>query len=220
MAINLPTPSFTVDDIPISSKILATGVTNEDFMAGYEGMRVEWVNGMVIEMPSITDKHDRLTGYLRMLFTMLLEETNGGRVCQDPMIMKLEGISSRAPDLLILLPEHLDRLHDNLVIGAADLVIEVVSPGSQRTDRFEKFREYEKGGVPEYWILDPKYQEAAFYQLNSQGLFERIAPDEDGVYQSKSLPRLRLLVTLLWRDTLPTARETLKLIEVMLQVES
>jgi Uma2 family endonuclease len=204
------------DDIPIGGTILATGVSHEDFMNGYEGMHVEWVNGAVIEMPSITDKHDALSGFLRMFLTACLEVSGGGRVCADPMIMKMEGVSSRAPDLQVLLPENTGKLHHNIVIGAADLVIEIVSPGSQRTDRVEKFREYERGGVPEYWILDAEYQEALFYQLNDAGLFERHSPDENGIYHSKMLPKLRLPVSLLWRETFPTLRELLQLIESMM----
>ncbi len=200
-------------------KILAVGISHEDFLAGYSGQHVEWVNGVVIEMPSITDKHDALNGYLRILLTTYLELTEGGRVCQDPMIMKLEGISSRAPDILILLPDHMTRLQDNIVIGAADLVIEIVSPGSQRTDRIEKFQEYEKGGVPEYWILDPQFQESAFFQLNDDGVYDRIAPDDAGVYHSKILKALRLPIALLWQTPLPSVKDTIAFLEAMLSHE-
>jgi Uma2 family endonuclease len=39
---------------------------------------------------------------------------------------------------------------------AADvlLVIEIVSPGSRRTDHVTKLREYAKAGIPTYWIVD------------------------------------------------------------------
>ena len=38
--------------------------------------------------------------------------------------------------------------------GAADICIEVISPESVIRDRGEKFEEYERGGVGEYWIFD------------------------------------------------------------------
>lgn len=216
MTLKVPAHPVTVDDIPIGGKILAVGVSHDDFMAGYDGMRVEWVNGVVIEMASIGDRHDALNRFLENMLEYLLELTGGGRVCQDPMVMKIPGVSSRAPDLLVLLPEHVDRLQTNIVIGAADLVIEIVSPGSWRTDSVEKFREYETGGVPEYWILDPEYQTAFFYQLNPvTKQYERIAPVE-GIYQSKMLPKLRLNVAWLWRDPLPGVAERIELVKAML----
>src|SRR5262249_35710004 len=97
-------------------------------MAGFAGMPVEWGNEDVIGMPTITDTQSPLSGFFRILLAAFLEAGGGGRVCSDPMLMKLAGISSRAPDLLVLLPEHEDRLVKNSVLGPADLVIEIISP--------------------------------------------------------------------------------------------
>jgi hypothetical protein len=54
------------------------------------------------------------------------------------------------------------------------------SPESHRRDRVEKFAEYERGGVPEYWILDPVRQETLFYVLNADGIYEPVEPDAKG----------------------------------------
>jgi Uma2 family endonuclease len=210
---------------PLSSTpILETEITHAAFLAGYEGMRVEWVQsadgdspqGMVIEMPSIDERHDALVGFLRPLFDVYLSLTGGGRVLGDPMLMRLPGIASRAPDLQVLLPGSLPKLQQNEVVGAADVVVEIVSAGSQRIDRIDKFTEYERGGVPEYWLLDPIYREALFYQRDAHGLFARVAPDEQGIYTSRVLPRLRLLTALLWQSPLPNVVETVDLVRAML----
>jgi Uma2 family endonuclease len=202
-------------DITLSGKILATGVSQDEFMAGYEGLRVEWVNGAVIEMPSINERHDALIRFLDNLFEAFLKISGGGRVLQDPMIMRIPDVSSRAPDIQILLPHQLDQLQENIVIGAASLVIEVVSPGSQRTDRVDKYREYEQGGVLEYWLLDPEYKEALFFQRDDKGLFQRHSPDSSGIYHSKVLAGLRLPVHLLWQETLPDIFEIVEMVKKM-----
>jgi Uma2 family endonuclease len=201
-----------------SGAIIATDVTYEAYIDGFQGQRVEWVAGEVIEMPGVDEKHDALTYFLRTLIAYLLEVSLGGRVVQDPVLMNLNPAvkSVRAPDLQVL-PANVERLQGKEVRGPADLVIEVVSPGSQRVDRVEKFAEYERGGVREYWVLDFTYKEALFFQLNADGLYERQQPDADNLYQSAVLPNLRLPVDLLWRESLPTIRETIALVEAMLQ---
>ncbi len=205
--------------VRITGKVIARDMSYEEFLAtDFENPHVEWVNGVVIEMASIYERHDALTGFLRIFFTIYLQYTGGGRVLQDPMVMKLDTVpSSRAPDFQVLLPERQHQLQQNQVLGAANLVVEVVSPGSQRQDRVEKYREYELGGVPEYWILDPTKDEMLFYQLNEAGLYEAREVDSKGVYHSRSLPFLHFPVEILMREALPTVDEIIVIIKAMLE---
>lgn len=57
--------------------------------------------------------------------------------------------------MLVILNEHLDRIASSHVIGAPDLVVEILSPGTMRHDLNEKLRAYERAQVPEYWIVNP-----------------------------------------------------------------
>ncbi len=204
--------------IQTTGEIIASSVRYEDFLNGFEGMRVEWVNGEVILMPGIDERHDGLTRFVDNLFQAYLEVKGGGRVLQDPMLMHFLTYS-RAPDIQVLLPESLHKLQPKEVLGAADLVVEIVSQGSQRIDRVEKYDEYERGGVQEYWIIDPIYAEALFFQRGEDHFFERVAPDEHGVYHSKVLSNLRLPVTLLWQDPLPAMREIIALVDDMVRTQ-
>lgn len=79
----------------------------------------------------------------------------------------------REPDLLFVAQEHLDRLQETYLDGPANLVVEVVSPESLARDRGAKFVEYEAGGVPEYWLLDPLRRWAEFYCLGEDGRYRR-----------------------------------------------
>lgn len=212
------TPDAQVLAPPLYGNVIATGVSFDAFMAGYDGQHVEWVGGVVIEMAGIDERHDGLQFFLRTLITLFLEQMTGGRVLQDPMLMRVPGISTRAPDLQVLLPDSHDKLKKNYVLGPADLVVEIVSEGSQNTDRINKFAEYARAGVPEYWIIDPLFHEALFYVLTVQGEYERVAP-VDGVYTSRTLPQLKLPVAVLWQEPLPTLSETLVLVQGMVGSE-
>jgi len=117
----------------------------------------------------------------------------------------------------VLLPERLHQLKQKQVVGPANLVVEVVSPGSQRQDRVEKYREYELGGVTEYWLIDLPRHEHSFFQLSDEGLYEAHDPDTNGIYHSRVLNRLLFPVDILWRETLPTIDETLDMFKTMLR---
>src|SRR5690606_34006380 len=93
--------------------------------------------------------------------------------------------------------EHLHRKAEKHLAGPADLVVEVVSPGSERLDRVVKRAEYEEGGVPEYWVIDPHNQRVDFFVLDDDGRYRSVAP-VDGEYRAREVDGFRLRVEWLW----------------------
>lgn len=64
---------------------------------------------------------------------------------------------ARRPDVVVALRTARQRVHtEGGLIRASEvlLVIEVVSPGSRRTDNVVKRAEYADAGIPHYWIVD------------------------------------------------------------------
>ncbi len=206
-----------IPGIRLSGEIIAEHVSYEDFLTKFPGEHLEWFKGYVIKMSGIEERHDALTRFFSILFSAYLEQTGGGRILQDPMIIRPRpDLPARAPDLQVLLPASLGFLQHNQVVGAPDLVVEVISEGSERRDRVEKFAEYEKAGIREYWLLDWRFEEALFFQLDEHGQYQRADLDENGVYHSKALDRLQLPVTRLWEETLPGVSEIVRMVEAML----
>ncbi|MGH2509831.1 MAG: Uma2 family endonuclease, partial [Ktedonobacteraceae bacterium] len=79
------------------------------------------------------------------------------------------------PDVLVILREHLERIREKRIVGAPDLIVEILSPGSLVIDRVIKRSAYERAGVAEYWLVDPKQKAIEVFVL------------EDGVYVSLGL---------------------------------
>ena len=200
-----------------SGRVIAEKVSYEDYLSGQYGRHTEWIYGMVIVMSPIHEAHDGLTRFLSAVFDTYLELTTGGRVLQDPMVMKPgDDFPGRQPDIQVLLPDRLSLLQETQVAGPANLVVEIVSLESVRRDRGEKFREYERAGVDEYWILDHQRQEALFYVLGEDGLYHSSLP-VDGVCSSHVLSKLKLRVDLVWQEKLPTTRAAVQMVERMLE---
>ncbi len=64
---------------------------------------------------------------------------------------------SRRPDLLIVERSAIARVRRDgamLRAGEVAVVLEIVSPGSKRTDYHVKHDEYADAGIPHYWIVD------------------------------------------------------------------
>ncbi len=57
------------------------------------------------------------------------------------------------PDLMINCdPSRIDK---HGCKGAPDMVVEILSPSTQKRDFLEKFQLYQRAGVKEYWLVDP-----------------------------------------------------------------
>jgi Uma2 family endonuclease len=135
-------------------------------------------------MPSpISVHHQRIANFLYRLLSDFVAIELGGEVLNAPFMMKLEQ-SAREPDVLFIKREHLDRLKETYLDGPADLAIEVLSPESVGRDRGDKFFDYERVGIPEYWLIDPATHRAEFYQLNTAGAYQLVTADSEDIYHS------------------------------------
>lgn len=186
-------------------------MTYDEFLAWADDeMRVEWVDGMVEFMEPVSDEHCDGCLFLACTIAPFIEEWQLGVVRKDPFQMRLEKPrSGRSPDLIFVSTESMPRIRNMYLDGPADVVIEIVSPEGRKRDRVTKFGEYERGGVREYWIIDPTTKTADFYRLNAQGRFE-VMPTVDGGFHSEEIDGLWLRIEWLWKETRPTVIQVLR----------
>ena len=191
--------------------ITRAGLSYEDFLEQYDGQHVEWVNKEVVPMSPISNRHQKLGAYLLSLIQFYADARQLGEVRYEPFQMKTSlTLPGRSPDILFVAEANATRLKKTFLDGPADLAVEIISPESRARDRGDKFYEYEQGGVPEYWLLDPVREQAEFYQRDENGFYRPILPDAQGRYQSAALPGLWLQVNWLWETPLPPLLDVLR----------
>jgi Uma2 family endonuclease len=177
-------------------------MTYEEFLAwADEDTLAEWVDGEVIMVSPASSRHQDMVDFLTSVIRVYIQSRGLGVLRSAPFQMKLE--HGREPDLIFVRQEHLDRLQETHLDGPADLVVEIMSPESVGRDRGEKFYEYARGGVPEYWLIDPQEQWAEFYQLQ-EGHYVPVLSGNTGKYHSSVLPGFWLQVEWLWQEPLPS----------------
>lgn len=84
-----------------------------------------------------------------------------------PFPIRLSAEKFRQPDVMFMRNEHKPRMSDRFWDGA-DLVMEVVSDDDRRRDLVTKRAEYAHAGIPEYWIVDPKYRTISVLRLDGR----------------------------------------------------
>jgi Uma2 family endonuclease len=105
------------------------------------------------------------------------------------------------PDLLFISNERSSIIGEKNIQGAPDLTIEIHSGSSRRIDRGAKKRAYERWGVLEYWMLDPKRKEAEVWERSAKGLLrQRALLSVEDVLATPLLPGLEIPLAEIFRD--------------------
>lgn len=187
-------------------------VSYEEFLElGEEFKHSEWVNGRVVLMPPVSDAHSTLKGDLYYLLRTFVDYHDLGIVKDEPFQMKTgPDLPGRSPDVFVVLKKNVKRLRKTFFEGPADLVVEVISPSTRAVDRGDKYYEYERGGVREYWLLDPLRKQAEFYLLGRDRIYRPVVVGSDNVYHSTVLKGLWINVPWLWGAPRLTLTKLLK----------
>lgn len=122
-----------------------------------DGNRYEIIEGELLVSRSPFLTHQRVSGNVFMRIRNYLVEDPIGEVLATPGVTFSE-FSGVIPDIVFISNERRGEIASaERITGAPDLIIEIVSPGSEnlRRDRVAKRQLYGKYGVKEYWVVDP-----------------------------------------------------------------
>lgn len=135
-----------------------------------DGKRYEIIDGELIVTRAPRWSHQEITGRIFAALDIWSQNTGLGRAAINPGIIFTDE-DSVIPDVVWASNERLDRLMDEAehLIGAPELVVEVLSPGekNEQRDKQLKLKLYSQQGVQEYWIVDKNLRQVQVYRRDN-----------------------------------------------------
>ena len=145
---------------------------------------LEYIDRQIYNQASPSTIHQRIS----VNFTAEFRNYFKNKQCElfhAPFDVKLknnkeEYINKVIPDITVICDNH--GLNDKNYIGVPTLIIEILSPSNQSHDLITKMNLYQRFGVKEYWIVNPKLFSIQIYALNDEALYEQV-----GVYKNNEV---------------------------------
>jgi Uma2 family endonuclease len=172
--------------------------TYEDFLNfPDDGNRHEIIDGDHYVTPSPNTKHQRVSLCLTAVLWTYLQQHPIGEVFAAPFDVVFSDLDVVEPDLLYISRERIGILTEKHVRGAPDLVVEILSPGTRKTDEVTKRKLYGRFDVREYWVVDPELDAIKVYRP-VEGTFSRVAEltaEHDDLLTTPLLPEWSVSLT-------------------------
>lgn len=160
--------------------------TIDDIYALPDGQRAELIDGQMYMMAPPTRKHQQILLSLSRRIADYIDRKGGAcevNIAPFAVFLNADDKNYVEPDISVVCSP--EKLTDKGCNGAPDWIIEIVSPGSRRTDYFTKLFKYRTSGVREYWIVDPDKNRITVYTFESEDTAEYTFTDsvKTGIYE-------------------------------------
>lgn len=140
--------------------------TIDDIYALPEGQRAELIDGRMYMMAPPTRAHQQILLSLSRRIADYIDKKGGDcevDIAPFAVFLNADNKNYVEPDISVICSP--EKLTDKGCNGSPDWIIEIVSPGSRRTDYFTKLFKYRTAGVREYWIVDPDKNRILVYNF-------------------------------------------------------
>jgi Uma2 family endonuclease len=139
-------------------------LTYEDYvLLPNDRNRYEILEGELSVTPAPSTKHQSASANLFKLLSRHIDDRNLGKLFYAPIDLILDPSTILQPDLLFVFSAHQHIITERAIEGVPDLVVEILSPTTSRTDRVTKAQIYARHSVPVYWIVDPDEESIEIY---------------------------------------------------------
>ena len=145
--------------------------TIRDYQNLPEGVRVELIDGEFYDLAAPTPLHQMLCTSLWAAFSNYIDSKGGSCI---PFVAPLDVQLDRdektlvQPDVLVVCDR--DKMTNERIVGAPDLIAEILSPSTWYHDTIRKMIKYKRAGVREYWIVMPQQKKILVYFFEKSDL--------------------------------------------------
>lgn len=165
-----------------------------------DGRRWELLEGDFHVSPAPTSWHQAVVAELVFQFMSAFRTSGAARVLPSPIDVMLDDTNTVQPDVVVVRHERRHLISKRGVVGAPDLVVEVISPDYASKDAVLKRHLYARFGVPEYWLVDPEERTVSLLTLRDGKYVETTSLRASGVTESGVFPALKVPLDQLFRD--------------------
>lgn len=149
----------------------------EFFELPESNLPVELIEGEAIMSPAPLLEHQRTSRRILLVLESLIPS---GELFYSPIDVYFDEDNVPQPDIVWVAANSRCVFTEKRLVGPPDLIVEILSPGTERRDRQAKFNLYQKFGVREYSLVHPQEQYVEVWRLENgvfvhQGIF---GPDE------------------------------------------
>jgi Uma2 family endonuclease len=114
----------------------------------------ELVEGVLLAAPRPVPHHQAAAMNLAADLNRQLPDTLRAIEDSEVVIEASFPATVRAPDVIVISESLFQRNPPRIDVSEVLLAVEVISPGSSKTDRILKVAEYAGAGIPYYWVID------------------------------------------------------------------
>jgi Uma2 family endonuclease len=162
------------------------------------------LQGLMSPGPSIS--HQNISGNLFFEIKSYLQDKKCNVFIAPTDVLLDSGLADEAdeadtvvqPDVFVVCDK--DKIGDQVINGAPDLVIEIISKSTGSYDRGLKLQRYIDAGVREYWIVDPDGKIVQVYTPQDDGSSKMITYDAQDTVQVGIFEDLRIELAEIFTD--------------------
>ncbi len=149
-------PKYSILERLENTEVYPKHYTARDYFNLPEGAPYQLIEGELIMSPSPLTEHQIISKNLELLIYTHVKKNNIGLALNAPIDVYLNIRNAFQPDIIFISNENKNIIKKHGIDGSPDLVIEILSPSNSYYDVKVKKEIYERSGVKEYLMVDPR----------------------------------------------------------------
>ena len=146
--------------------------TYQDYLKLNDDQRYEIIEGELLMAPAPVPYHQAVSRNIEFALWNYVKKKKLGVVYDAPIDVVFDKHNVLQPDIVFVSEKRKDIIGEKAIVGAPDLVVEIVSPSSLGRDTVLKKDIYERFGVEEFWLVYPDMKCVEALVLNKEGKYE------------------------------------------------